>query len=261
MGHKPSAPTYNKQAALAEQNRLNQAAGLQTYANLNSPMGGYSVTVDPNTGKMSVTKNLSENSLMAMAAQANALDKFVADPTRATKEYYDMQMAYIQPQFDAQIDAAQADMINRGIRPGSSAWNQTMANIDNAQDRAKTEIANNALFNGQQYQTNMLSQAASAGNMVVDPALIEAAKGAGLYDTYDKKWQNEQDIYKSQMARYNANLKAIVNPLGDVAGSLLGMAGSAGSGGTNKAAGAANTYKGAVTNDGMYGAWAGTYFG
>jgi hypothetical protein len=58
--------------------------------------------------------------------------------------------------------------------------------------------------------------------MVIDPQLIAGAQGAGLENTYDKKWQNKQDNYKTQMARYNANLKAIINPLGNVSGSILG---------------------------------------
>ena len=257
MGHKPSAPTYNKEAALAEQNRLNQAAGLQTYANLNSPTGGYSVTVDPVTGKMSLTKNLSENSLMAMAAQRNALDRFVANPNQAAQAYYNMQMAYVQPQFDAQVDAAQADMLNRGIRPGSDAWNQVMDNINLTQDRAKTEMANNALFNGQNYQTNLLGQAESAGNLVIDPQLIAGARGAGLSNTYDKKWQNEQDIYKTQMARYNARMKSIFGSIGKIGGSVAGGLAGGSDGGSG---GGENTYQGPVTDDGMYGAWAGEYF-
>lgn len=251
MGHKPSAPKYNTEAAIAEQNRLNQAAGWQTYANLNSPTGGYSVTVDPATGKMSLTKNLSQNSLMAMAAQRNALDQFVANPQQAAQAYYDAQMAYVQPQFDAQIEAAQTDMLNRGIRPGSTAWNQVMDNINLTQDRAKTEMVNNALFNGQNYQTNLLGQAQTAGNLVIDPQLIAGARGAGLSNTYDKKWQNQQDIYKTQMARYNSRMNSIFGSLGNIGGSVAGgLAG--GSGG-----GSGTTFDGAVTNDGMYGAWAG----
>lgn len=249
MGHKPDAPTYNTNKALAEQNRLNHAAGYQTYANINSPLGGYTVDVDPETGRMTVNKNLSENSLLAQGAQANALSRFVADPYAATQAYYNSQMAYVQPQFDAQIDAAKADMANRGIKMGSKTWNDTLASIENAQDKAKTAMLNDAMFNAQNYQTNLINQAQAAGNMVIDPALIEGARGAGLENTYNNKWQNEQDIYKTQMARYNARMKAIFGSVGSVGGSVAGGLASGGGGGT--------TYDGAVTNDGMYGSWAG----
>lgn len=222
MGHKPSTPTYNQNAALAEQNRLNQAAGYQTYANVNSPLGGYSVSVDPDTGKMVVNKNLSENSLLAQQMQANALSRFVANPQEATQAYYNQQMQYVQPVFDRQIDAAKESMTNRGIAMGSKTWNDTLAEINNEQDKARTAMLNEAMFNAQNYQNNILGQAQTAGNLVVEPELVEGAKGAGLENTYDKKWQNEQDIYKSKMARYNAINNAIWSGGASIAGSMLG---------------------------------------
>ena len=72
MGSTPKAPRYDQSADIAEQNRLNQAAGLQQYANVSSPLGGYSVSVDPTTGQMTVNKNLSENSQLAMQKQLGA---------------------------------------------------------------------------------------------------------------------------------------------------------------------------------------------
>lgn len=223
MGHKPSAPTYNQEAALAEQKRLNQAAGYQQYANVNSPMGGYSVSVDPETGRMTINKNLSEQSLMAQQAQANALSRFVANPQEATQAYYNKQMAYVQPTFDAQIERAKESMANRGIAMGSKTWNDTIAGIESAQDKAKTAIANDAVFNAQNYENNILGQAGVAGGMVVDPALVEAAQGAGLYNTYNQKYQSDVDNYKTAMARYNARQSAwtqALNPLGNMAGSV-----------------------------------------
>ena len=141
MGHKPSAPTYNTQAALAEQNRLNQAAGYQTYANLNGPLGSYNVSVDPVTGKMTINKTLSGNSMLAQQAQADALSRFVGDPQAAQQAYYNAQMAYVQPTFDRQIEAAKESMANRGITAGSKAWDSTLANIENEQDIYKSKMA------------------------------------------------------------------------------------------------------------------------
>lgn len=230
MGHKPSAPTYNTQAALAEQNRLNQAAGYQTYANLNGPLGSYNVSVDPVTGKMTINKTLSGNSMLAQQAQADALSRFVGDPQAAQQAYYNAQMAYVQPTFDRQIEAAKESMANRGIVPGSKAWDSTLANIENEQDKTRAALINEALFNGQNYQNNILSQAQMAGNQVYDPTLIEGAQGAGLENVYNKKWQNKQDIYKSKMARYNAIQSAIwtggASAIGKTLGSSLGLGGN-----------------------------------
>lgn len=221
MGSKPHAPKYDTTASLNEQNRLNQAAGYQTYANVNSPLGGYSVSVDPDTGKMTVNKNLSDNSLLAQQAQANALSRFVANPQEATRAYYNQQMQYVQPVFDRQIDAAKESMTNRGIAMGSKTWNDTLAAIESDQDKARTAIANEALFNAQNYQNNILGQAQTAGNLIIDPALIQGAQGAGLYDTYSKKFENEKQKYQTKMASGNT-WGNILGTVGGIAGGVIG---------------------------------------
>lgn len=217
MGSKPQAPVYSMDKAIADQNRLNQAAGLQQYANINSPLGGYSVSVDPNTGKMTVNKNLSENSLLAQQAQANALSRFIANPQDATRSYYNMQMSYIQPQFDAQMDAAKEDMANRGISAGSKTWNQTLGNLEESQDRARTAMINEALFNAQNYQNNILGQAQLAGNQVIDPTMIAGAQGAGLEDIYNKEFENAKARYKTEVANSNKWGRAL-----GIGGSIIG---------------------------------------
>lgn len=221
MGSTPHAPKYNTEKELAEQNRLNQAAGYQTYANVNSPMGGYTVSVDPNTGKMTVNKNLSQNSLLAQQAQANALSRFVADPRTATQAYYNAQIAYVQPQFDAQIDAAKSSMANRGIAMGSKTWNETLAAINNEQDKAKTAMLNNAMFNAQDYQNNILGQAQTAAGMVIDPTMIAGAQGAGLENLYDKEFENEKARYTTKMAG-NSKWSNILGTVGGIAGGVVG---------------------------------------
>lgn len=221
MGSTPQAPTYNTDASLAEQNRLNQAAGYQTYSNVNGPMGSYTVHVDPNTGKMTVNKALSTNSQVAMDSQANALSRFVADPQTAAQAYYNRQMAYVQPTFDAQINAAKESMTNRGITMGSKTWNDTLASIESAQDKARTAISNEALFNAQNYQNNILGQAQTAGGMVIDPQLVAGAQGAGLYDTYTRQFENEKQRYQTGMAGDN-KWGNILGTVGGIAGGVIG---------------------------------------
>lgn len=231
MGNKPSAPKYDTEAAIKEQNRINQAYSNQLYANVNSPTGGYSVSVDPGTGQLTVSKNLSENSLLAQQAQNNALNQFVANPNAATQAYYNSQMAYVQPQFDAQIDAAKADMANRGIKMGSKTWNETLASLENAQDKARIAMVNDAMFNGQNYQSNILNQASMLGSQIIDPTMVSGQGGAGLYDMYEQQYQNSIDEYKTKLARYNAAQQAwiqAINPLGGMSGSFMGDTGNMG---------------------------------
>lgn len=221
MGSKPNTPSYNTNEAINSQNRLNQAVANQTYADVNSPLGSYSVYVDPTTGQMTVNKTLSNASNIALTNQGNLLGKYISDPRLAQSDYYTRQMNYIQPTFDSQIAAAEESLTNRGIQRGSKAWNSAMNNLYEAQDRANTAYENSALLSGQQYQNNLLSQAASVGGQVIDPSMIEGQQGAGLSDLYDALYQNQISKYKTQMANNNA-AQRVLGTVGGVAGGVIG---------------------------------------
>lgn len=222
MGKTPSAPVYNAQSDIAEQNRLNQAAGLQTYANMSSPLGGYSVSVDPVTGQMTVNKTLSDNSQLALQRQKQALGSYTGDPTEAANAYYNAQMAYLQPHLDRQIERAESSLTNRGLPLGSNAWNQYLGDIYENQNRTLSALSNEALANGQQYQTNILNNAAMLGGQVIDPSMIAGQAGAGLENTYDKQFQNEQQRYQTQMAKKNALTSSILGAVGTIGGAAVG---------------------------------------
>lgn len=214
MGSKPNTPTYNASADIAEQNRLNQAAGLQQYANVSSPLGGYSVSVDPTTGQMTVNKNLSDNSQLALNQQLQTLGSYTGDPTEAANAYYNAQMAYLQPQMDRQIERAESSLTNRGLPIGSRAWNEAMGDIYENQNRTLSSLSDQALASGQQFQSNILNNAAMLGGQVIDPTMLAGQGAAGLENTYNKQFQNEQQKYQTKMAERNAFLKAV----GDLAG-------------------------------------------
>ena len=243
MGKSASTPPlYNTQAAIAEQNRINQAAGNQLYANVNSQLGGYTTSVDPVTGQITVNKNLGENSRAALNAQLGALQNYTGDPTQAANAYYNAQMAYMQPQLERQVTRAESSLTNRGLPLGSSAWNSAMGDVYDAQNRTLSALSNEALANGQQYQTNILNQAAMLGGQVIDPTMISGQAGAGLENTYDKLYNSQIEQWKQEQANKNAKsgwgsligtvggaaLGSIVPGIGTAAGaSLGGMVGSA----------------------------------
>lgn len=222
MGSKPKVPTYNAQADIAEQNRLNQAAGLQTYANISSPLGGYSVSVDPVTGQMTVNKTLSDNSNLALQQQKQTLGTYTGDPRLAADAYYNAQMEYMRPLFDRQVARAESSLTNRGLPLGSNAWNEYMGDIYENQNRTLSALSNEALANGQQFQTNILNNAALLGGQVIDPALVGGQSGAGLANTYDKLFENQKDIYKTKMANRNALTGGILGAVGTIGGAALG---------------------------------------
>lgn len=221
MGKKPSTPHYNQNEAIASQNRVNQAVANQTYADVNSPMGSYYVSVDPNTGQMTINKTLSQPSNAAMATQGGLLGQYISSPQEAQRVYYNRQMNYVTPTFNQQASALEQSLANRGIQRGSVAWNSAMNNLADAQARADTTYTNNALFNGQQYQSNIAGMAGTAGNMVVDPALLEGQQGAGYSDLYDALYQNNLSTYQTEMANNNA-AQRVLGTVGGVAGAIIG---------------------------------------
>lgn len=222
MGSSSSVPKYNQNAAIAEQNRINQAAGIQQYANVNSPLGGYTTSVDPTTGQITINKNLSETSKAAQAAQLGALQNYTGDPTQAANAYYNAQMAYMQPQLDRQVTRAESSLTNRGLPLGSNAWNSAMGDVYDAQNRTLTALSNEALANGQQYQTNILNQAGLLGSQVIDPTMISGQAGAGLEDTYDKVYNSQIESWKQKQASKNALTSGILSAVGTIGGAALG---------------------------------------
>lgn len=217
----PKVPTYNVNAAHAEQNRINQATGNQLYANVNGPLGSYSTSVDPVTGQITVNKSLGANSTAALEAQLGALRNYTGNPTDAANAYYNAQMAYMQPQLDRQVERAESSLTNRGLPLGSSAWNSAMGDIYDTQNRALTALSNEALANGQQFQTNILNQAALAGGQIIDPAMVAGQAGAGLSDTYDKQFANEIEKWKQKVANKQSS-SGLGSAIGSVAGGVLG---------------------------------------
>lgn len=222
MGNKPSTPTYDTNRAQSEQKRINQVAGNQLYANVTSPTGGYTTTVDPNTGQITINKNYGQNSTAALGAQYAALSNYSGNPTEAANAYYNAQMEYLQPQFDRQVQRTEASLTNRGIPLGSNAWNDAMDAVYDNQNQQMGALSSNALLAGQQYQQNILNQAATAGGQVVDPTMVSGQAGAGLSNTYDQQFANEIEKYKQQMANYNSTWGGLMNLGGSVLGAGIG---------------------------------------
>lgn len=218
---KESTPRFDMNAAKKEQNRINQAVANQYYADVNSPLGGYSVSVNPDTGQMTINKSLNKNSELAQQIQGDYLSQYNADPRMAQDAYYNRQMQYVNPTFARQVANAQESLANRGVQMGSNTWNNTMNSVYGAQDKANTAMLNNALLNGQQYQSNLLNQAASAGNLVYDPSLIEGQQGAGMEDLYQKQFENQTARWKSGIANNNKAANWL-GTAGGIAGGILG---------------------------------------
>lgn len=221
MGDKPSVPKYDVNQAQAEQNRINQATGQQMYADVVSPLGGYKTSVDPVTGKITIDKQLSDTSRLAQQQQLSALGTYTGDPTEAANAYYKAQMAYLQPQMQRQVERAESSLTNRGLPIGSSAWNEAMEGVYDAQNRSLESLTANALAQGQQYQSNILNQAAMLGSQIIDPTMVGGQAGAGLENAYDKQFANEVEKWKQDVANKNSKSN-MFSTIGQIGGGIIG---------------------------------------
>lgn len=223
MGVAPNTPHYNQDTARAEQQRINQASANQLYADVNSPNGGYSVSVDPTTGQMTVNKVLSDNSNTALAQQRAVLDNYMYGgyDTDAANAYYNARMAYLQPQMQRQTTRSETALTNRGIPIGGAAWNEYMGDVYDAQNQQLSGLGSSAITAGQDYQNNMLNQGIMLGGQVVDPTMVSGQAGAGLANRYDQQFENEIAKYKTQMAGSNVH-QQVLGAGGTVVGGLLG---------------------------------------
>jgi hypothetical protein len=218
----PASPKYNQDAARAEQYRINQTTANQLYADVNSPLGGYSTYVDPETGQITVNKQLSENSQTALNQQQAALKNYyVNDGTDAANAYYNAQMAYLQPQMQRQITRSEAGLTNRGLPIGSSAWNEYMGDVRDAQNQQLSSLGSSAISAGQGYQSNFLDQANMLGGQVLDPSIVSGQAGAGLENTYDQQFGAQVAQYKTDMAGSNIH-QQIGGAVGTIGGAVLG---------------------------------------
>lgn len=209
-------PTYDMNAANSQQSNINSIAGQQLYANMNSPLGGYSISQDPETGQLTINKQLSSASSAAQNAQMDALNGYTGDPTLGAQAYYNSQMAYLQPKLDRQTTRTQSALTNRGIALGSSAWNEATGDVYDMQNQTLSNLSNQALNSGQQYQSNILGQANTLGSQVIDPTLVQGQGGAGYntnaYKNYYNSLANQANAdYQNQLLRYQNAYQDMMN--------------------------------------------------
>jgi hypothetical protein len=101
----------------------------------------------------------------------------------ARQASYDSQMSLLEPQFSQQRQQMQTQLANQGLAMDSEAYKNAMGNLDRQQDWTRTQAANNATLNGQQYENQLFNQGAT---------------NAGLQNTAQQGYFN-QGLMNSQL--------------------------------------------------------------
>lgn len=135
------------------------------------------------------------------------------DTTDAQNAYYDQATRLLNDQYQRQLANTDEALINRGIQTGTKQYNQVMGDVQNAQLGALSDIANQAVFQGQ----NLVGQQIGNINALTGARDINTLIGmGGSNDSYDSAYQGK--VYNEAMR--NQRNKNMMSAMGGLAASF-----------------------------------------
>lgn len=135
------------------------------------------------------------------------------DTTDAQNAYYDQATRLLNDQYQRQLANTDEALINRGIQTGTKQYNQVMGDVQNNQLGALSDIANQAVFQGQ----NLVGQQIGNVNALTGARDINTLVGmGGSNDSYDSAYQGK--VYNEAMR--NQRNKNMMSAMGGLAGSF-----------------------------------------
>ena len=192
-----SGPKYNQDASALTQ----QYGVISDLGNMN--------LVKNADGTYSKKYTSSEIDNMRNALARQGLGAVTLDPQAQEQAYYDRATRLLNDAYNRQYQNTDEALINRGIQTGTKQYNQVMGDLQNNQLGALSDLANQAVFAGQDYTGGQI------GNI---PALtggrdIYALSGmGGSNNAYDSAYQGR--VYNEAMRqKRNSNIKGALGSL------------------------------------------------
>jgi hypothetical protein len=243
----------NQQAA-QEQQKMNMVGQSTPYGSLtykadpNSPSGYTAVQSYSQPVQDVLNQNISNAQGSANAAgnllnsQGGALGQGVdlsygADANRIAQ----IEQQTLDPMWARNQNTFDQSMADKGVMPGSAAYNNAYTDYQNSKNNAYNNMflnayqtANNAAVN--QYDTNLNGlNSLENGGSITNPASIgltstpqETVQAPDLTGTYQSMMGNQQQQYQNQMNQYGATMGGLFGLGGSIAGGVFGgPAGSA----------------------------------
>jgi hypothetical protein len=243
----------NQQAA-QEQQKMNMVGQSTPYGSLtykadpNSPSGYTAVQSYSQPVQDVLNQNISNAQGSANAAgnllnsQGGALGQGVdlsygADANRIAQ----IEQQTLDPMWARNQNTFDQSMADKGVMPGSAAYNNAYTDYQNSKNNAYNNMflnayqtANNAAVN--QYDTNLQGlNSLENGGSITNPASIgltstpqETVQAPDLTGTYQSMMGNQQQQYQNQMNQYGATMGGLFGLGGSIAGGVFGgPAGSA----------------------------------
>lgn len=210
-------PTYNQQAS---QNAQIQAAQAQAkYGNygVNSTLGGVGLIQNPDG---TYTKQYTDSSADVMRNQLinQGLSGISLDPTQAQDAYYSQATRLLTPQFEQQAEGLEQSLADRGIMAGSEQYNTMTENLQNQQAGTLSDIANQAVFSGQDLlgsQINNLSGLSSQRDIGLLSGL-SSPTGASFTSTYDPYYSSKAQGVSTQNQRNQLFMTGLGQAFSDI---------------------------------------------
>ena len=172
-----SGPKYNQ-----DQSALTQQYGvISDLGNLN--------LVKNADGTYSKKFTSSEIDNMRNALARQGLGAVTLDPQAQEQAYYDRATRLLKDQYDRQLANTDEALINRGIQTGTKQYNQVMGDVQNNQLGALSDLANAAIFAGQDYTAGQIGNV----NALTGARDIQYVNGmGGSNSSYDNAYTGQQ---------------------------------------------------------------------
>lgn len=178
-----------------------------------SDIGNMSLVKNPD-GSYSYKYELSDTDKQRQNIMANILGGITGDTSDAQKAYFDQATRLLGERFNKQVADTDEALINRGIQAGTKQYNQVMSDLQENQQAQLNDIANQAVFAGQQLQSGQINQA----NALAGGRDIGMLSGMGGQNNY------YSDYLTQRNAQANANYVGGENQGSRALGTLGGLA-------------------------------------
>lgn len=154
-------------------------------------------------GTYSKKYTLSDIDTTRNALAREGLGAITLDPQSQEQAYYDRATRLLNDAYNRQYQNTDEALINRGIQTGTKQYNQVMGDLQNNQLGALSDLANQAVFAGQDYTSGQIGNV----NALTGGRDVYALSGmGGSNNSYDSAYAGKQ--YNEQMRQQrNQNIK------------------------------------------------------
>ena len=127
------------------------------------------------------------------------------DPQSQEQAYYDRATRLLNDAYDRQYKNTDEALINRGIQTGTKQYNQVMGDLQNNQLGALSDLANQAVFAGQDYTSGQIG---NVNALTGGRDIYALSRMGGNNNAYDNAYNARQYGYNTQQNAINNILNA-----------------------------------------------------